>query len=159
MEEFRNIQNFEDYKVSNLGNVKSLKNNKEKLLSPSKNTNGYLSIVLSKNGKLKTFKVHQLVAMCFLNHNPCGAKIVVNHKDFNKINNKVDNLELVTTRENSNKKHLNSTSRYTGVYWHKRDNAWRACIVINKKNVFLGNFKVEIEASNAYQKAFNNIKI
>ena len=158
MEEYRIINNFEDYKVSNFGNVMSLKNNKEKILSPSLHYNGYLSIVLSIKGKLKTFKVHQLVAMAFLNHEPCGLKIVINHKDFNKKNNNVDNLELVTPRENSNRKHLKSTSKYTGVYWHTRDKRWRASIVINKKNVYLGSFKIELEASNAYQKALKNLQ-
>ena len=54
-------------------------------------------------GKKETKQVHQMVAESFLNHIPCGYKLVVNHIDFNRTNNAVQNLELVSARENSNR--------------------------------------------------------
>lgn len=145
------------YQVSNLGNVKSLRYNKEKILKPSKNVHGYFQVVIVLNCERKTRMVHQLVAECFLNHKRCGFELVINHIDFNKTNNKLDNLEIVTNRENSNKKHLKSSSKYIGVYWSGLHNKWRASISINSRNKHLGLFTNELEASEAYQKELLNI--
>ena len=89
------------YQVSNFGRVKSIKFGKERILKlrTDKKT-GYLHVVLCKDGKAKAFTVHRLVAEAFLPnpHNyPC-----VNHKDENKQNNNVSNLEWCTYKYNSN---------------------------------------------------------
>lgn len=156
MEVYKDIFGYEGiYQVSNLGNVKSFKFNKVKQMKLSLNC-GYLKVKLTNNKISKYKQVHQLVAESFLNHKVCGMKLVVNHIDLNKTNNSVSNLEIITNRENCNKKHLKSTSKYTGVSWHKRDNKWRAYIMINSKLKHLGYFKTEIEASEAYQKELSN---
>ena len=151
------IKGFENYEVSNFGNVKSLKNNKIKLLSQGTHSNGYKHVTLLSNGLRKTFKVHRLVCVLFSKNYDYDTNLVVNHIDFNKQNNRLDNLELVSCRENGNKKHLKSTSKYTGVYWHTKDKRWRASIFIDGKTVYLGNYKEEKEASNAYEKALKEI--
>jgi len=167
-EEFRDVKGYEGvYQISNYGNVKSLSrtvnNNggvtvrKERILKAGRGSNGRMYVVFSLDGKAKTYSVHQLVAMAFLNHKPCGYKLVVNHKDFNPINNNVSNLEIVTQRENANKKHLKSSSKYTGVDWFKRDKKWRATITINNKTKHLGLFNCELAASQAYQKALKQL--
>ena len=91
------------YMVSNWGRVKSMNYNhsgKEKILKPGKDKNGYLKVGLCKNGKVKTFYVHKLVAEAFLlnpNNLPC-----INHKDENKQNNSVNNLEWCSYSYNIN---------------------------------------------------------
>jgi hypothetical protein len=145
------------YQVSNLGNVKSFKCGKEKQRKLSKDKDGYLLVGLSKNGILDVKKVHQLVAESFLNHKRCGFKLVINHIDFDKANNIVENLEIVSARENCNKKHLKSSSVYTGVSWNKEKRKWIASIKINNKNKYLGYYNDELEASKAYQKELLNI--
>ena len=158
MEVFKDVKGYKGkYEVSNLGRVKSLKFNKEKILKAGVNANGYLQVNLFKDGKCKARKVHQLVAVAFLGHKPCGMKLVVNHIDIDKLNNNVSNLEIVTARENSNHKHLKSSSKYTGVAWHKRNKKWAAYIAINGKQKYLGYFTDEIEASNAYQLKLSEI--
>ncbi len=160
---FKAVKNYEGiYEVSNLGRVKSLKRKfvlKERILKSSDNGNGYLGVDLSKKAINKKRLIHQLVAESFLNHTPNGNKLVVNHIDFNKINNNINNLEIVTNRENSNLKHHKSSSKYTGVSWHKHAKKWSSNIWINGKLKHLGYFTNELEASQYYENAldsFNN---
>ena len=158
MEIYKDVIGYEGiYKVSNLGNVKSLIGNNEKILKLCRNGGGYSTVNLHINSIMKTRTVHQLVAGAFLNHKPSRYKLVINHKDFNRSNNNVDNLEIVTTRENANQKHLKSSSQYTGVSWDKNRNKWSSQIVINKKLKFLGRFINELDASEAYQKALREL--
>lgn len=86
------------YEVSNLGNVKSLKYGKERILKPGKHKDGYLRINLSNNGRRKNFSIHRLVAEVFIS-NPYKLP-EVNHKDENKLNNRVDNLEWCNRQYN-----------------------------------------------------------
>lgn len=89
------------YQVSNFGRVKSLKFGKEKILKQLKDKFGYLSVILCKNGKQKSFRIHRLVAHLFLSDTYFdGAQ--VNHKDENKQNNYVNNLEWCTHEYNLN---------------------------------------------------------
>lgn len=103
-EEWRPIPNFEGlYEVSNLGNVDSLNNynrkQKRKRLKPRLDIHGYYWVRLSNKQKIKKFKIHRLVAMCFIpnqNNLPC-----INHKDENRQNNRADNLEWCTYQYNN----------------------------------------------------------
>ncbi|CAA6810324.1 MAG: HNH homing endonuclease [uncultured Sulfurovum sp.] len=164
---WKDIEGYEGlYKISNLGNVRSLdrvvtkSNNvvnrlKGKILKPAKNTSGYYNVIIYKNCKPKTYSNHQLVAMMFLNHKPDGFNIVVDHIDNNKLNNRLDNLQLITNRENVSKE-SRGKSKYTGVSWRKNRNKWISTICINGKRKHLGSFINEIDAHYAYQ---NKLKI
>lgn len=70
------------------------------MLKPGKNTGGYLQIKLCKNGKRKIFTIHRLVAETFI-PNPDNL-LCINHKDENKENNRVENLEWCTYEYNNN---------------------------------------------------------
>ena len=116
MEIWKDIKDYEGiYQISSLGNVKrlaykiknpaprangSMLNFEEHLLKPRIITHGYLSVALYKNGIRKDYKLHRLVAQHFI-PNP-ENKPEVNHKDENKTNNCVDNLEWCTHLYNSN---------------------------------------------------------
>lgn len=92
--EIKGMEQYGNYEVSNLGNVKSLKyrrTSKPKLLKPLVNTQGYLLVKLYSNGNQKHFCVHRLVALAFIS-NPNDYP-EVNHIDENKQNNNVTNLE------------------------------------------------------------------
>jgi hypothetical protein len=95
IEIWKEISNYDNYKISSFGNVKN--NNTGRILKPV-NLGGYYYVGLS-NIKTKTFSVHRLVAFAFI-ENPEG-KSDVNHKDKNKLNNCLSNLEWVTTKENN----------------------------------------------------------
>ena len=121
VEVWKDISGYEDkYQVSNCGNVRSLEYHnakglkRTKNLKPATDCKGYLRCALSKNNILRTFKVHRLVAMAFL-ENPNNLP-QVNHKDGNHCNNCVDNLEWVTQKENNIHSYrvLNRTSPMKG---------------------------------------------
>lgn len=168
MEIWKPVKGYEKYySVSNLGNVKSLqritmhmggiRTKKEKILKPSINKNGYKTVGLCVNNKRITNYIHTLVCESFLNHERNGFNIVVNHIDNNKLNNNLDNLELVTNRYNSSV-HRKGTSKYTGVYWNKALCKWHSQIRIKGKSNHLGYFINEMKASQAYKEALNNLQ-
>lgn len=169
MEEiFKDIPGYEGlYQVSNLGRVKSLsrlnfsngfyRRQKERILSPASHRKGYLICVLCKNTHRKTIKIHQLVAMAFLNHTPCGMLLVVDHINDNKLDNRLENLQIITNRENSFKTQGKYTSNYKGVCWYNRDKKWVSKIQINGKTITLGRFNCELAAHQAYQNKLKDI--
>ena len=101
---WKDIKNYSNYQVSNLGNIRRLNKDyrspKYRYLKSKLEKNGYLRICLSKNSKCKYYNIHRLVAEAFI-PNPNNYPIV-NHKDENKTNNCVDNLEWCTYKYNNN---------------------------------------------------------
>ena len=157
---FKDVKGYEgSYQVSNLGRVRSLKFNKERILKLSSDSYGYYRCTLSSNGKLKSFQVHQLVAMAFLDHSPNGNKTVVDHVDNDKRNNRLENLQLITHRQNLSKDKKDCSSKYVGVYWDKSRCKWASQIVVEGKLKYLGRFTNEIEAAEAYQSTLKNLTI
>ena len=162
MEIWKNIENYENkYQISNFGNVKSLNyrgTKKEKLLKLVPNKIGYINVQLSKNGIVKPFYVHRLVAIAFLNN--VKGKNEVNHINMIKHDNRVENLEWCSKSENiihyvNNKIPNNSI----GVYFCKKRNNWRTCIQRNNKRVSIGYYSTKEEAISAriQYKKDNNI--
>ena len=88
------------YQISNKGRVKSLYKGSERILKLWDNGRGYLRVYLTKENTSKYIRVHRLVARAFI-PNP-ENKPQVNHKDENKLNNCVENLEWSTAKENNN---------------------------------------------------------
>lgn len=97
-EQWMTIKGYEDYQVNRFGVIKSIKFGKELILKPIKTIHGYLRVGLSKNGKCKLLSVHRIVAEAFL-PNPNNLP-QVNHKDEDKTNNCVENLEWVDNSQN-----------------------------------------------------------
>ena len=96
---FKKIDGYEDYMISNFGNILSLKNGDKKILKPFlESKNRYYMITLCRNGQKKKFLVHRLVAKYFCENKE--NKKVVNHIDHNTHNNYYENLEWVSTQEN-----------------------------------------------------------
>lgn len=157
---WRPIRNYESiYHISSLGRIKRLNNKhgEEQILTPCKNNRGgYYVVNLCMDGTQKTRTIHQLVAESFLGHIPCGLKLVINHKNFIKTDNRVSNLEIVSNRENTNFKHISTSSEYTGVCFINLYKKWRASIVIEGKLYGLGMFDVETEAKEKYDSVLNN---
>lgn len=126
MEEiWKDVPNYEGlYQVSNLGRVKSLDREfldkkgklfrrKGAMITLVENEYGYLAVRLNKNNTRKEFKVHRLVLMTF---SPCDnmENLEVNHKDFNRKNNSLNNLEWLTHKENLNYSKANYANVFIG---------------------------------------------
>lgn len=162
-EEWKDIPNYDGlYQVSNLGNVKSLSRTvlrngkypflfKEKILKNQKHSSGYFHVRLRKDNKPKTYLTHQLVSMAFLNHKPNGYELVIDHINNNPLDNRLENLQIITQRENASKDVKNKTSKYTGVYWCKNKKKWKAAIRLNGFKKHLGTFINEEDANKIYK--------
>jgi hypothetical protein len=101
---WKKIENYDNYFISNLGRVKTM--DKNLIRKTYLDRDGYVQLTLSQNSKIKRFRMHQLVAKHFLS-NPNNYKYV-NHKDRNKQNNSVENLEWISFKDNCI--HRNKTS-------------------------------------------------
>ena len=99
-EVWKEIKNYPQYEVSNCGRVRSLKRKAPHILKACMSSCGYLCVTLSKEGKVKTFPIAKLVAEAFI-PNPNNFP-QVNHKDEDKSNNRVSNLEWMTLKRNIN---------------------------------------------------------
>ncbi len=158
LEIWKDIPEYEGYyQVSNLGRVKSFKKSKETILKSGTDTSGYHFVVLYKDAKPRTIPNHKLVAIVFLNHIRCGNDLVVNHKNFIRTDNRLENLEVITHRENANKKHIKSSSIYTGVSWHKNRKKWQTRINVKGEIIHIGYFVNEVDAHHAYEEKLKTI--
>lgn len=159
MEIWKDIKDYEGhYQVSDLGRVKTVKFTKERILKPGYDRDGYQSVCLFKNNKGKKKHIHQLVAIAFLNHKPCGQKRVVDHIDNVKVNNALQNLQIISQRENASKDKSGYTCKYVGVYKHQSYEKWVASININGKSNYLGYYDTPEEASAVYQNRLTAIQ-
>ena len=101
-EEWKWIKGYEGlYQISNFGRVKSFHKNKidGEILSIKNSKGWYLTIPLRGNGVRRTVRIHQLVAETFIGEIPKGYH--VHHKDGNKQNNKVTNLEIIHPKQHN----------------------------------------------------------
>jgi hypothetical protein len=146
------------YQASNLGRIKGLRFGKEKILKSSsqiRNDKKYFMIGLTKNGINKTFSLSVLIAMSFMDFLPNGHSLVIDHLDSNPENNRLDNLKIVTNRQNLSKERTLKSGLPVGVFI--RGNRFLSNIRKNSKKIHLGSFKTIEEASSAYQEALTKI--
>jgi hypothetical protein len=138
------------YQVSNMGNVVSVKFNQRRLINQYNHNQGYKMVRIYLNGKGRTIKVHRLVALAFIDENlPNNHSLVVDHINDNKADNRLDNLQILTTRQNNIKqgRYSKGTSKYVGVYWASRLNKFLSYIHIGKKKILVGSFDCEEQAN------------
>ena len=100
-ETFVEVRGFPSYQISNLGRVISNKRETARFLKPSINNNGYLIVALCNEGVRKSFGIHRLIAMHFLDVPDDEENLVVDHINCRKDDNRVENLRWATYSENS----------------------------------------------------------
>jgi len=149
------------YQVSNLGRVKSLsrivKNRqgeyltKEMILNPTKAGNKkrqYYVCNLSKNNKRKLEYIHHLVAISFLNHT-INHQTVVDHIDNNPLNNKLENIQIITQKINANKD-INKDK--ISIYYNKCSDKYIVYAYINNKLTRIASSKFKHKIDNIINK-------
>ena len=159
IEVFKDVPNYEGiYQVSNLGNVKSLKWKKEIIMKQGISSR-YLAVNLRKENISKIYRVHVLVAMTFLNYKPNGKQdFVIDHKNEIKTDNRVENLQIISQRENIQKHHKNKNGSL-GCVFHPQTKKWRSGIHINGFNIHLGLFEEKKTCEKIFIKASKNIHL
>lgn len=179
MERWIKVNGYQYYEVSSFGNVRSITHQTQclsrwgsvrtllipgKLLKPAYYSNGYQFVALSENGTVTQKLLHRIVATAFL-PNPLN-KAYVNHKDGNKVNNHVDNLEWVTPTENAQHAILTGlTNMKSG------DNPYSRSVTVERDGIkkqfetqreaaqFIGAKEVTLSASRKYNRILNGYKI
>ena len=110
------ISGYPNYKIYNNGKIEKLSPMARKggvFMTPSFSVNGYHRVSLMNNGKSKTFMLHRLIAEHFIDGKTKNKKYI-NHKDGNKINNSLENLEWCTMSFNTRHAYLNGLSKKKG---------------------------------------------
>ena len=128
------------------------------LLKPGVQASGHQHVCwIEPEGRKRYIHIHRLVAFCYVPNPYPETLIKVDHIDTNSTNNHYTNLRWVTERQNcqnlAKNKTGESTSRYVGVSWKKREQKFAAQIRLDGKNKGLGQFKDAAEAARAYDQA------
>jgi hypothetical protein len=153
-EEWRPVQDYPDYQVSNLGRVKSAKvwrGVAGRILAPATNTWGYLCVNLCNNNRSSIHTIHRLVAVTFI-PNPDG-KPEVDHINRDRTDNQVSNLRWSTRSENNynTRVHKDNVLGFKGVSIQPgRNKKYHAEICHNGNIIRLGNFYTPEEAHAVY---------
>ena len=167
IEQWKDIPGYEKlYQASDLGRIKGITKLvdsgngfyriPDRILKQSDGPKGYLTLSISKDKKSIKHRVNVLIGMAFLKHDPKDKNKIIDHIFQNRKDNRLCVLQILSQRENTNKKHLKSSSEYVGVYFHNTHKKWCSAIRIKNNKIHLGVFDSEIDASQAYQKALEN---
>ena len=117
------------------------------IVSPNGRSMGYRVACINKKRNYQ----HRLVWLYVYGEWPLKA---IDHINGNKEDNRLDNLRLATASENQhNRKHTKSKIGMQGAYKSTKSKSWYSSIMVNKKSIYLGSFKTEQEAANAYLQA------
>ena len=153
MKEFKKIQNVDgDYSIFNNGSILNNETNKEIGFI---GYDGYKHVIMKVDGKVKNIRVHQLVWDAF-GRGKRSRNLIVDHKDRNRANNKIENLQLITVRKNLHKDMDIPISGEIGVHWNTEKQRWCAEINFGKERFKLGYRKTIIEAKELYDKALSD---
>jgi hypothetical protein len=163
-EVWKDISSLQDmYQASNMGRIKSKEREiikkegrnyikPQQLLSPNNNGRGYLTVMLSVEGKTFRRYVHRLVMEAFSGE----SKLTVDHINMDKADNRLENLRYLSQRENTvafQEQNKNKSCKSTGVSFYKGLGKFGASIKLGTDSYSLGTYLSEQEASDVYQKA------
>lgn len=142
-EEWKIIEGHENYEINRKGEVRNIK--KGKILKPQF-YGQYFCVKLQEN-----IRIHILIGLAFIENPDPENFNMINHKNGIKTDNRIENLEWVSRKMNTDKSKIpiTNTSGIKGVSWHKRDKKWQADIRVNGKKIHLGYFSFKEDAIKA----------
>jgi hypothetical protein len=113
--EWKTVNNYPDYAINSKGSIKSLRY--DRLLKPSMNSSGYLYVNLLNNKIRKTTSVHKLVMEHFGPEKP-SIEVIIDHKDGDKTNSCISNLQWLSIKENTEKFYGNGDKKIEALKLH-----------------------------------------
>ena len=146
LEEFRDIKGFENlYRISSYGTLMSNRSGKWRVLSNTNKKGGYLSVVLhDKDNKMYSTRIHRLVYENFVGKIPKGYTI--HHIDFNRQNNRLSNLELLSVKEHAKKHREANPNIVNGMKMYNKFIKTNPIYQYSMEGVLLGIFNTAAEA-------------
>jgi len=149
------IENYSNYLIYNSGEIYSIR--RKKFLKYRYDKDGYRRVDLkSDDKKSKTFFIHQLVAIAYLNLDLSIKNLCVDHIDGTRTNNYLHNLQVITRTQNTRKgNHKKKSGLLRGVY--RQGNKFTSKITIDKKIINLGLFETELKAYEAYKIEYDKL--
>ena len=148
------VPGFDKYYCTKSGRIYTSQKGRVKEVQGSKDKDGYLKVVLTRENERYYFRKHRIITLTFLG----ASELEVNHINGNKQDNRIKNLEYVTNRENQC--HRRKKEGYNvGVCFDKKMKKYRAYIQHNKRWMHLGFFPSEEEAKKAYIKKIKDLGI
>ena len=147
---------FHNIEVSDFGRVKT----KHKGINyGGTNSAGYKQVDVRIGDKIIKYKVHRLVAHLFLNAelHATSTNNHINHINGDKLDNRVINLEIVTSRQNQQRRPIHLSGKLVGANFIKKTNKWNSSIMVEGKSINLGYYNTEYEAHQAYVKHLNSL--
>ena len=153
VETYKKIEGFENYSVSDFGNIRNDKTKKK--LKCSIDKDGYYNLQLRHDKHASNKKLHRLVAQTFIPN--LDNKKLVDHIDNNPANNNLSNLRWATSNENSQnaKKSIRNKSGVKGVSFENGKQKWRACINVDGIYIHIGYYDTIEDATLARIKRAN----
>lgn len=154
MEVWKKVKGNEYYEVSSIGRVLNTVTGK---FIGNKGYDGYMHVIIKIEGKLKNKRIHSLVWEAF-GKGTASRKMVVDHKDRNRSNNKFENLQLISFRANVHKD-TKTVSGVVGVHWNNTKKRWVSVIMLSGIRYKLGSRKTIKEAQELYDNALNQFEL
>jgi hypothetical protein len=135
------VRCYADGRVERKSTDARIRNPKWKLVNVKPKGRGEFQIGIAE----RHYFVHRIIASCFLNLDIENQEDVIDHRDGNPSNNRIENLRITTGQGNSWNK-----VRAKGYYWNTQHKKWHVSIKVNYKSIYLGRFDTEEEAREAY---------
>ena len=139
--DYRYVENYLGYIISNFGEVFSTKRGNVKQLKSKLYNKGYLMLTLSKNNKKTTHSIHALVGNAFIGLRTGG--LTFDHIDINKLNNRADNIRLATKSEQSIHRGMPKNNKTGEKHISQIKKYYKLEITRNKKTIVHSNFRID----------------
>ena len=149
MEIWKTINGYENYEISSHGGIRKSNGSTHKCYLCGR---GYYFVSIKNENGWKSHMMHNLVMQNFRGLPETNGKMIVDHIDGCRINNNINNLRYVTLQLNrhNSKKANNTSSKYHGVIYNKKNQNYMSTITYQKKSIYLGSYISDVEAARAY---------
>lgn len=154
--QYAQIPNHSRYYISECGELIWSAFNKTRVVNGRLDRFGYLKVNMSTDLLIrKTYRIHSLMKVVYMGGDTNGNyRMHVNHKDGNKLNNHLSNLELVSMEENQRHHQILNNPLGIGVTMIKRTGKYEARMQLNRKRIYIGHYKTAQQAADAYMDRF-----